>query len=39
MDLWTYSEGRMPYRFDAFPRYGEICLDGSWHFAYYEKRK
>ena len=37
MDLWTYSEGRMPYRFDAFPRYGEICLDGSWHFAYYEK--
>lgn len=35
MDLWTYAEGRMPYRFDAFPRYGEISLDGSWQFAYY----
>ncbi len=35
MDLWNYAVGRMPYRFDAFPRQDLQILDGLWSFAYY----
>lgn len=35
MDLWTYAEGRLPYRFDAFPKMDAQCLDGMWKFGYY----
>lgn len=37
MDIWTYSEGRLPYRFDGFPYKSEQCLDGMWQFVYYPK--
>lgn len=33
MDVWTHAIGRMPYRFDSFPRRNERCLDGTWDFA------
>lgn len=33
MDVWTHAVGRMPYRFDRFPRTAERCLDGTWDFA------
>ena len=33
MDVWTHAVGRMPYRFDRFPRTKEHCLDGVWDFA------
>lgn len=34
MDAWTHAIGRMPYRFDLFPRSNELCLDGVWDFAF-----
>lgn len=37
MDQWTYAQGRLPYRFDGFPRQEEQCLDGMWQFGYYPK--
>lgn len=33
MDVWTHAVGRMPYRFDRFPRTKEHCLNGVWDFA------
>ncbi len=33
MDVWTHAVGRMPYRFDQFPRTKEHCLNGVWDFA------
>ena len=33
MDVWTHAVGRMPYRFNRFPRTKEHCLDGVWDFA------
>lgn len=33
MDIWTHAIGRMPYRFDRFPRTKEHCLNGVWDFA------
>lgn len=37
MNPWCHAQGRMPYRFDRFPRTNIRSLDGEWQFTLLRK--